>query len=92
MSWVVRITKQAAKGVQKLPTQERKKLAALAKEIVEKGPVRTNWPNYSKLGEKRRDTHHCHLSYRWVACWEVKDQEIKLVEVYYVGSREDAPY
>jgi hypothetical protein len=27
-----------------------------------------------------------------VACWEVIDKKIQLVEVYYVGSREKAPY
>lgn len=35
--------------------------------------------------------HHCHLNYRYVACWTCRRNEI-VIEVYYVGSREKAPY
>ena len=38
-----------------------------------------------------KNKYHCHLSLSWVACWELKDNKIE-VEVYYVGSRESAPY
>ena len=31
------------------------------------------------------------LAYHWVACWRNENGSI-VVEVYYVGSREDAPY
>ncbi len=51
-----------------------------------------NWSNYGKLGRNR---HHCHLKKghpTYVAVWEVKGYEIKLVEVTYVGSHEKAPY
>ena len=34
---------------------------------------------------------HCHLNYRYVACWTHRQGEIE-IEVYYVGSREKAPY
>jgi hypothetical protein len=47
------------------------------------------WQNYSPLGKNK---HHCHLTYSYVACWEEVQGEIRLLEVYYVGSREDAPY
>ena len=47
------------------------------------------WKNFSRLEE---DKYHCHLNYSYVACWEVLDEKIKLMEVYYVGSREDSPY
>ena len=51
-------------------------------------PPSQDTKKYSKLGS---NTFHCHLAYRWVACWKkVEDQYI--VEVYYVGSREKAPY
>ena len=38
-----------------------------------------------------RDEYHCHLTHRYVACWSwQKGSEV--IEVYYAGSREDAPY
>ena len=52
------------------------------------GPIRGNWPSYSRLG---RVTYHCHLSRDWVACWRWEKGTIE-IEVYYAGSREDAPY
>ncbi len=42
----------------------------------------------NKLGE---NTYHCHLAYRWVACWRNEKGKM-IVEVEYVGSREKAPY
>lgn len=50
--------------------------------------MQKNWPNYSKLGDSK---YHCHLAYSWVACWSYEKGEIK-IEVYYAGSRENAPY
>ncbi len=47
-----------------------------------------SWPNYSPLGE---DNYHCHLKYRWVACWKWFKDTIE-IEVYYVGSRSKTPY
>ena len=32
-----------------------------------------------------------HLNYRYVACWNYRQGKIE-IEVYYVGSREKAPY
>jgi hypothetical protein len=56
------------------------------------GPVRGEWPNYSKLGISR---HHCHIKKgrpTYVAVWEEAKNEIRLVEVTYVGTYEKAPY
>lgn len=89
MSWNVGFTSKAAKQAGKLPPKERDLLALLVREIQLNGPVQASWSNYSKLGN---DTYHCHLSYRWVACWKVENRELKLIEVYYAGSRENAPY
>ncbi len=89
MSWKVSFTAKAAKQAQKLPQRERDLITLLARELQLFGPVRTDWKNYSKLGT---DTYHCHLSYRWVACWQVEDKQLKLIEIYYAGSRENAPY
>jgi len=89
MKWELSHSKKSAKQVKQLPGKIFDALMALEAEIEISGPVRGNWPNYSKLG---KDQHHCHLSRKYVACWEVIDKKIQLVEVYYVGGRENAPY
>lgn len=89
MSWTVQIKKKTAKRLLRLPKNIREALEALAADIRISGPVRGDWPNYSKLSS---GAHHCHLSYSYVAVWIVIDNNVKLVEVTYVGSRENAPY
>ncbi len=86
--WTVKIKKKAEKSSKKLSKKINDLLAALIKEIEIAGPVRGNWSNYSKLGKGK---HHCHLDRKHVACWEETEKGIT-VEVYYVGSRENAPY
>ena len=89
MSWTVLFTSKATKQVTKLPKKERDLLALLVRDIQLNGPVQASWKNYSKL---EKDTYHCHLSYKWVACWRMEDNKLKVIEVYYAGSRENAPY
>lgn len=89
MSWTVKTKKKVAKSLQKLPKNVREDLQALVADIMKSGPVRGDWPNYSKLAD---GSHHCHLNYSYVAVWIVVDNEIRIVEVTYVGSRENAPY
>ncbi len=89
VSWSVKLTKRTAKSVAKLPKKIRQDLESLIADIQVSGPVRGDWPNYSKLSD---GSHHCHLAYAYVAVWEVIDNEIRIVEVTYVGSRKDAPY
>lgn len=89
MSWVVGFTGKAAKQARALSPALRAKLAALLRQIQVEGPVRGDWPNYSKLSETE---HHCHLSHRYVACWRVIESEFHRVEIFYAGSRENAPY
>ena len=60
----------------------------LKRDLEHSGPVRTDWPNYSKLSKTE---YHCHLNHHYVACWTVMKETIT-IEVYYVGSRENAPY
>jgi hypothetical protein len=84
----VLIKKRALKDIEKMPSHIQKKLAVLIDDLREKGPVRTEWPNYSKLG---KDTYHCHLARKWVACWYSTEKSV-IIEVYYAGSRENAPY
>lgn len=93
MAWKVTISKKAIKQLKKLPKDVSRVVAALSKDIENSGPVRGDWPNYSKLSD---GSHHCHLNKRgrptYIAIWEVKDDTAKLVEVKHVSSREDAPY
>ena len=59
-------------------------------ELELSGPVRGNWPNYGKLSKTE---HHCHLKKgkpTYVACWRLVEKNI--IEVYYVGTHEKAPY
>lgn len=87
--WRVKFSAKAAKQGRKLAKRELDALIALLEDLKAKGPILPDWPNYSKLGDGR---YHCHLSYKWVACWTIEDNELKLLEIYYVGSRENAPY
>lgn len=92
MAWTVEITKQTAKQIKKLPAGVRDALARLALDMRENGPVRGDWPNYSRL---TGDRHHCHLKKGhpcYVAVWQVTDKQIKLIEVIYAGTHENAPY
>jgi len=74
--------------VRKMPAAMQDRLAILLEDLREHGPVAANWPNFSKLGT---DEYHCHLGHKWVACWRCQKGTIE-IEVYYAGSREDAPY
>ena len=89
MGWEVTVHKHALKRIAKMPKSEREKFEALTRDLRIIGPILPHWPNYSKLGAS---SYHCHLSYRWVACWEVRNKALHLIDVTYVGSREDAPY
>lgn len=89
MTWVVLIPKRVVKEIKELPPEIQSHLESLIDDLEVAGPVRGDWPNYSKLSNGH---HHCHLNYNYVAIWLVTDKKIKLIEVTYVGSRKDAPY
>lgn len=92
MEWEVVFGRQVQRALARLPRTIAKSLVFLTKEIETMGPVRGNWPNYGKLS---RDLHHCHLKKgkpTYVAVWEVRNREIRLIEVTYVGTHEKAPY
>jgi mRNA-degrading endonuclease RelE of RelBE toxin-antitoxin system len=88
MAWEVFYSSKATKQYKKIPEDIRLIMDLLAAEIELKGPVRRNWKNYSKLSD---GSHHCHLTYRYVACWRETKKGI-IVEVYHVSTREKAPY
>ncbi len=92
LSWVVRVHKRVLKKLSDLPEEVVFRFDVLLAEMRKLGPVRGNWKNYSKLGASH---HHCHIKSgrpTYVACWEVQDHVVKIVEVYYVGTHENAPY
>lgn len=92
MTWQVILSTRANKQVERLPVNVKTRLYYLLAEIEHSGPVRGNWPNYSKLDDAR---HHCHIKKGnpcYVAIWEVTEKGIRIVEVKYVGTHEKAPY
>ena len=88
MQYQVRIKKKVNKRLNKLPQNIQKLLFLLIEDLKADGPIQKSWRNFSPLGENK---YHCHLSYRYVACWTWQHEKIE-IEVYYVGSREKAPY
>lgn len=94
MGWIVRTTRRADKQIEKLPADVRAAYSFLAKELELDGPYRVNWKHFGKLRGSSA-AYHCHFSSgrpTYVACWEVKDKRIHVLEVYYVGTHENAPY
>jgi mRNA-degrading endonuclease RelE of RelBE toxin-antitoxin system len=92
MVWKVEFTSRTRKQKEKLPKKVREVLFQLVREIEATGPVRGDWPNYSKLSAAE---HHCHLKKgnpTYVAIWRETKGEIRIVEVIYAGSHEKAPY
>lgn len=88
MPFRVTVKKKVEKALDDLPEKVQSKFWVLVRELRLLGPIRGNWPNFSKLGNGE---YHCHLDPAWVACWRRQKAAID-IEVYYVGSRKDAPY
>jgi len=84
----IKIKRRLLKKLESLPRKVQDALFELVEDLKERGPVQPKWPNYSKLN---RHDYHCHLNYHYVACWR-NEKKIIIIEVYYVGSRENAPY
>ena len=92
MTWTVQFTNKAAKQYKKLPKVIRNTIDALVIEMRIVGPVRGNWPNYSKLSDTE---HHCHVKKgqpTYVVVWREDKGQIRFVEVVYAGTHEKAPY
>ena len=88
MTYKVLIKKKVLKSVTTMPAATQQRLKILVDDLRDMGPARAEWPNYSKLS---KNEYHCHLGYKWVACWRMEKKSIE-IEVYYAGSRENAPY
>ena len=77
------------KSVKDLPKAVFEEFELLVQDLKLNGPIRYNWPNYGKL--KGTNTHHCHISHKWVVCWVETKKGIE-IEVVYAGSRGSSPY
>ena len=90
--WTVNLIGQAKKFDKNLSTKAAESFLFLLKELKLDGPYRANWPNYTKMSD---DDYHCHLKKgrpTYVACWKIYDKKYKIIEVYYAGTHEKAPY
>src|ERR1019366_822389 len=57
--WTVDLVGQAKKAFKELPIGPRESLVSLIMELESIGPIRHNWPNFSKFKGKD-NTYHCH--------------------------------
>ena len=92
MKWTVEFTSKASKQRGRLPSKVRALLDLLSKQMELGGPIQKDWKNFSKLA---KDDYHCHLKKgkpTYVACWRVVNKKIQIIEVYYAGTHENAPY
>ena len=88
MMYEVKVKKKVLRNFEKVPRRIQYLFLLLIKDLKEKGPIQTEWPSFSKLGKEK---YHCHLTHKYVACWN-HERNTMILEVYYVGSRENAPY
>lgn len=98
MNWIIYISRNAQKQVTKLNNEDLLFTLRLLVDCLKvNGPIPgKQWSNYSKLKTKKtEDKRHCHLikgNPTYVCCWEVLDKKRRIIEVYYVGTHEKAPY
>lgn len=95
--WDVTFATRASRECKKMPKKIQVLIDFLAKEIEEAGPYRKNWSHYGPLKKDKTipaNAYHCHLKDgkpTYVACWCI-DKKHKKVEIFYVGTHENAPY
>ena len=92
--WTVVFSGRARKGIKKLPDKVSASLKLLVKDLQLSGPLLKQWPNFGEI-IGRPGCYHCHLKKgrpTFVAVWQVKYRDIKLIEVRYVGTLEGADY
>jgi len=89
MAYEIRIKKAVLKNLRGLTEAVQDRFENLVQSLRQTGPTGGHiFQNYGKLSENE---YHCHLTYHYVACWRQEKHTI-IIEVYYVGSRENAPY
>ena len=96
--WQIEPKKKLEKQIENLPEHVRPIVFSLMKDLEDIGPNQRGWPKYSPLKKSKgvpNDSFHCHLKRgkpTYVACWRIIDKKSKLIEVFYVGTHENAPY
>lgn len=93
-NWTIQLIGQAKKFDLNLPKNAQLRLIALIRSLSKMGPIKHEWPHYGKLAGKK-ECYHCHIERgrpTYVACWQVVDKKQKIIEVYYAGTHEKAPY
>lgn len=97
--WEIADTKKLKKQIDALPVQVKVIAHALLDDLMESGPKQPSWPHFGTLGKEKKvipaDAYHCHLKRgkpTYVACWCITDKDNKIIEVFYVGTHEKAPY
>lgn len=91
--WTVHKVGQSKKASKALSKAARESYAFLLIELEALGPYRSDWPNYTKMHGK--DDYHCHIEKgkpTYVACWRIINKKDRILEVYYAGTHEKAPY
>jgi len=99
MKWNVSLSNKANKQKAILSEDLQFVLFLLTEDLKKGGNPGSGWSNYGKLkglkGQRKNDDwRHCHLQKgnpTYVCCWAVFE-ETKSIEVYYVGTHENAPY
>ena len=96
MKWKIIVPTKVGKKILKLPKSVQATLLLLVRDLEQHGPsTGGGWKNYSKLYGTSGDKRHCHLSKgrpTYVCCWDVIDKNLRITEIYYVGTHEKAPY
>lgn len=98
MKWRVEFTNAAYKQRKILPKKFQPQLDFLAKELELLGPIRKNWRSFGVLHKSKNTpilAFHCHIKRgrpTYVVCWRIVSKTKKIIEVYYVGTHEKAPY
>ncbi len=96
--WQVFLTSAAAKQKKKLPANAIETLASLIGDMEQGGPIQKEWSHFGALKKGKgipENAYHCHIKSgrpTYVVCWLVQDKKIQIIEIYYVGTHENAPY
>lgn len=93
---IIKYTTKAWKSRDNLTHDEKETLYALEQDLLETAgkPYNRGWQSFGRLGGK--NTFHCHITYRKVAVWEIKEDgnavNIVFCRFEYIGTRAKAPY
>jgi mRNA-degrading endonuclease RelE of RelBE toxin-antitoxin system len=93
--WQVGFTSTAARQKKRLPANISEKLARLIGDLEKIGPIQKEWSHFGALKNFPENSYHCHIKSgrpTYVVCWKVRDKAIHIIEIFYVGTHESAPY